>query len=110
MAFSFTQVTWNVEISYFEIYNEKIHDLLGPSVAPAQSKDVAKEGITKKPNVSFLSLSLIRSLVFISLFLFPQQLKVREHPVLGPYVEGLSTYVVRNFDDVEVNALKYDLA
>lgn len=33
------------------------------------------------------------------------QLKVREHPVLGPYVEGLSTYVVNSFEDVEVNYL-----
>jgi len=28
------------------------------------------------------------------------QLRVREHPVLGPYVEGLSTFVVTSFDDV----------
>ena len=35
----------NVEISFFEIYNEKIHDLLGPTV----SKDKA----LKMPNVRF---------------------------------------------------------
>lgn len=58
----------NVEISFFEIYNEKIHDLLASS----------KEKGGKKPT-----------------------LKVREHPVLGPYVEGLSTYVVNSFEDVE---------
>jgi hypothetical protein len=29
------------------------------------------------------------------------QLRVREHPTLGPYVEGLSTYVVNSFDDVK---------
>ena len=27
------QVKTNVEISFFEIYNEKIHDLLGPSAS-----------------------------------------------------------------------------
>ncbi|XP_062594579.1 kinesin-like protein KIF14 [Saccostrea cucullata] len=58
----------NVEISFFEIYNEKIHDLLAS----------CKEKGGKKPT-----------------------LKVREHPVLGPYVEGLSTYVVNSFEDVE---------
>ncbi|ESO86352.1 hypothetical protein LOTGIDRAFT_167164 [Lottia gigantea] len=58
----------NVEISFFEIYNEKIHDLLAS----------VKEKSAKKPS-----------------------LKVREHPVLGPYVEGLSTYVVNSFEDVE---------
>ena len=31
---------------------------------------------------------------------FVFQLRVREHPVLGPYVEGLSTFVVTSFDDV----------
>ena len=45
---------------------------------------------------------------------FLLQLKVREHPVLGPYVEGLSTFVVNSFDDVEVrpssffNNVKYE--
>ncbi|XP_069122057.1 kinesin-like protein KIF14 isoform X2 [Argopecten irradians] len=62
------KVKINVEISFFEIYNEKIHDLL------ASYKD--KGG--KKPT-----------------------LKVREHPSLGPYVEGLSTYVTNSFEDVE---------
>ncbi|KAK3605863.1 hypothetical protein CHS0354_017767 [Potamilus streckersoni] len=62
------QVKISVEISFFEIYNEKIHDLLGSS----------KEKSGKKPT-----------------------LKVREHPVLGPYVEGLSTFVVNSFEDVE---------
>ena len=28
---SFLQLQFTVEISYFEIYNEKIHDLLAPS-------------------------------------------------------------------------------
>nr|KAG5712585.1 hypothetical protein BaRGS_011559 [Batillaria attramentaria] len=58
----------SVEISFFEIYNEKIHDLLASS----------KEKNGKKAT-----------------------LKVREHPVLGPYVEGLSTFVVNSFEDVE---------
>jgi len=28
------------------------------------------------------------------------QLKVREHPVLGPYVEGLSAHVVTSYEDM----------
>ncbi|KAL4216665.1 cerebellar granular layer structural organization [Mactra antiquata] len=63
------QVKIHVEISFFEIYNEKIHDLLA---------SVNKEKKTKKAT-----------------------LRVREHPVLGPYVEGLSTFVVNSFDDVK---------
>jgi len=52
-----------VEVSYIEIYNERVRDLLNPS---------------NKGN-----------------------LKVREHPATGPYVEDLSKLVVRNFPEIE---------
>lgn len=55
-------VTYRVEVSYIEIYNEKVRDLLNPN---------------NKGN-----------------------LKVREHPSLGPYVEDLSKVVVNSFDDI----------
>jgi hypothetical protein len=51
-----------VEVSYIEIYNEKVRDLLNP-----------KNG----------------------------NLRVREHPSLGPYVEDLSKLVVKDFNDIE---------
>ncbi|KAI8969978.1 hypothetical protein BDF20DRAFT_907549 [Mycotypha africana] len=57
-----TALTYRVEVSYIEIYNEKVRDLLNPK---------------NKGN-----------------------LKVREHPSLGPYVEDLSRLVVRSFDDI----------
>lgn len=53
---------YRVEVSYIEIYNEKVRDLLNPK---------------NKGN-----------------------LKVREHPSLGPYVEDLSRLAVSSFDDV----------
>ncbi|SPO40546.1 probable Kinesin-3 motor protein [Pseudozyma flocculosa] len=53
----------SVEVSYIEIYNEKVRDLLNPK---------------NKGN-----------------------LKVREHPSLGPYVEDLSKLVVSSFRDIE---------
>ncbi|XP_049816709.1 chromosome-associated kinesin KIF4A isoform X2 [Schistocerca nitens] len=56
-----------VEISYFEIYNEKIHDLLGSS----------SDRERRTP------------------------LKVREHPVLGPYVVDLSEHVVVSYEDLK---------
>lgn len=52
-----------VEVSYLEIYNERVRDLLNPST---------------KGN-----------------------LKVREHPALGPYVEDLARLVVNNFSEIE---------
>ncbi|XP_037034787.1 kinesin-like protein KIF13B isoform X4 [Bradysia coprophila] len=57
-------LSYKVEVSYMEIYNEKVHDLLDP-----------------KPN--------------------KQSLKVREHNVLGPYVDGLSQLAVSSFQDID---------
>ncbi|XP_063992810.1 kinesin-like protein KIF13A isoform X2 [Diachasmimorpha longicaudata] len=58
------ELTYKVEVSYMEIYNEKVHDLLDP-----------------KPN--------------------KQSLKVREHNVLGPYVDGLSQLAVTSYQDID---------
>lgn len=55
---------YKVEVSYMEIYNEKVHDLLDP-----------------KPN--------------------KQSLKVREHNVMGPYVDGLSQLAVTSYMDID---------
>ena len=56
-----------VEVSYMEIYNEKVHDLLDPMTS-------GKQG-----------------------------LRVREHTLLGPYVDGLSQLAVTSF--LEINDL-----
>ncbi|KAI8362717.1 hypothetical protein EDC96DRAFT_553728 [Choanephora cucurbitarum] len=56
-------VDFQVEVSYIEIYNEKVRDLLNPS---------------NKAN-----------------------LKVREHPVLGPYVQDLSRLAVNSFENID---------
>ncbi|XP_054013646.1 kinesin-like protein KIF13B isoform X8 [Hylaeus anthracinus] len=59
-----SELSYKVEVSYMEIYNEKVHDLLDP-----------------KPN--------------------KHTLKVREHNVLGPYVDGLSQLAVTSFQDID---------
>ncbi|KAI4209849.1 MAG: hypothetical protein LQ351_007267 [Letrouitia transgressa] len=56
-------LTYTVEVSYLEIYNERVRDLLNPST---------------KGN-----------------------LKVREHPATGPYVEDLAKLVVRSFQEIQ---------
>ncbi|XP_064409532.1 kinesin-like protein KIF13A isoform X6 [Latimeria chalumnae] len=56
--------TFKVEVSYMEIYNEKVRDLLDPKGSR-------------------------------------QSLKVREHKVFGPYVDGLSQLAVTSFEDIE---------
>ncbi|NXI80545.1 KIF14 protein, partial [Rhipidura dahli] len=61
------QVLYHLEMSFYEVYNEKIHDLLVFKAENGQKK----------------------------------QLRVREHPVLGPYVEGLTVNVVRSYSDIQ---------
>ncbi|KAK3639968.1 hypothetical protein LTR56_012142 [Elasticomyces elasticus] len=63
MAGKDANMTSSVEVSYLEIYNERVRDLLNPST---------------KGN-----------------------LKVREHPSTGPYVEDLAKLVVRSFVEIE---------
>ncbi|XP_075689507.1 kinesin-like protein KIF14 [Rhinoderma darwinii] len=62
------KVSFHLEMSYFEVYNEKIHDLLVFKADNGQKK---------------------------------QPLRVREHPLMGPYVEDLSTNVVSSFQDIQ---------
>ncbi|XP_071342044.1 kinesin-like protein KIF14 [Trachinotus anak] len=62
------EVKCHVEMSYFEVYNEKIHDLLVTRDEPNQRR---------------------------------MPLRVREHPVHGPYVAELSTNVVSSYSDIE---------
>ncbi|XP_041745611.1 kinesin-like protein KIF14 isoform X2 [Coregonus clupeaformis] len=62
------EVTCHLGMSYFEVYNEKIHDLL-----------VVRDEQNHKR----------------------LPLRVREHPVDGPYVAELSTNVVSSYEDIQ---------
>ncbi|XP_043346811.1 kinesin-like protein KIF14 isoform X2 [Dermochelys coriacea] len=62
------QILYHLEMSYFEVYNEKIHDLLIFKAENGQKK---------------------------------QPLRVREHPVLGPYVEDLTANMVSSYSDIK---------
>ncbi|KAL3097852.1 hypothetical protein niasHS_000587 [Heterodera schachtii] len=64
---------FKLEVSFFEVYNERIRDLLGPSSA--------KSCVSTPKRIP--------------------SLKVREHSLLGPMVEGLSVYKVTNYDQIE---------
>src|SRR5690349_13107725 len=61
--FTDPNMTYQIQVSYIEIYNERVRDLLNPK---------------NKGN-----------------------LKVREHPLLGPYVEDLSKLIVNSFEDIQ---------
>ncbi|XP_046802569.1 kinesin-like protein KIF14 [Lucilia cuprina] len=68
-----------VEVSYFEIYNEKIHDLL------CVSQDM--ENSTNGRLLGGTPIKMNR-----------KALKVREHPIWGPYVVDLSVHPVDSFE------------
>ncbi|KFO30491.1 Kinesin-like protein KIF14 [Fukomys damarensis] len=62
------EVSYHFEMSFFEVYNEKIHDLLVCKGENGQKK---------------------------------QPLRVREHPVSGPFVEALSVNVINSYSDIQ---------
>lgn len=62
------EVRYHLEMSFFEVYNEKIHDLL-----------VGRGGSRQRK----------------------QPLRVREHPVSGPYVEALAVNAVGSYSDIQ---------
>ncbi|CAF3486029.1 unnamed protein product [Rotaria socialis] len=61
---------YTVEVSYMEIYCERVRDLLSP-------KKSQTTGVGSSHN-----------------------LRVREHPIMGPYVEDLSRLLVTSYDDI----------
>lgn len=61
-------ISYTVRVSYFEVYNEHVRDLLAPS-RPSSSEN-------------------------------PYYLKIREHPVEGPYVKDLTDLPVKNYTEL----------
>lgn len=73
-----SRVTTTAEISYFEIYNEKIHDLLGVATVGSGGGASNSDLSGRRP-----------------------PLKVREHPQDGPYVVDLSVHGVKSYSDIQ---------
>jgi Kinesin motor domain len=72
-----------ITFSFLEIYNEKIRDLLVSEEESFMGLKSPTESFSGAPGLSLQSSSL----------------KVREHPVFGPYVEGLTRPVVTSTED-----------
>lgn len=62
-----THVSYTVRVSYFEVYNEHVRDLL------ASSRQASTH---------------------------PNYLKIREHPIDGPYVKDLTELAVKNYQEL----------
>ena len=84
--------TWTISLSFFEIYNEQVVDLLlvPPDEGPAASEDAAGA----KQEWLGAGLDPRRRVPVVN------ALRVREHAKLGVYVEGLTKLPVRTPDDV----------
>ena len=64
------QPRFTVEVSYMEIYCERVRDLLSPKKSPTTHVGSS------------------------------HNLRVREHPIMGPYVEDLSRLLVTSYEDI----------
>ena len=86
---------WNITMSFFEIYNEQVVDLLGDKPEePAAAEEDKWTGVGLAPTRVMPVLNALR---------------VREHAKLGVYVEGLAKTPVSSLADVE-RALEQGMA
>lgn len=100
--------SWNMTLSFFEIYNEQVVDLLHtpeqhtPTSQPPPADDGASKGRVDE------SAKETAHQEWLGVGLDPKRrvpvlnaLRVREHPTLGVYVEGLTKLPVHGPADVE---------
>ncbi|TMW56131.1 hypothetical protein Poli38472_008779 [Pythium oligandrum] len=91
------KTVYTVQISYCEIYKEKVHDLLDgvPVSAPSPTSSfTSSSSFPPSPTGSVTGSSSESSASRGRI------LKVREHPITGPFVEGLSTRLVGSYDEI----------
>lgn len=79
-----------MEVSYFEIYNEKIHDLLSVTSSGPTSLSTSITSGSMTPSSSSNAAANSSSGVALA----KKSLRVREHSIWGPYVVDLSTHPV----------------
>ncbi|KAJ3081859.1 Kinesin protein 1B, partial [Quaeritorhiza haematococci] len=87
------KISFKVEVSFLEIYNERVRDLLASSTTTANSASsltsTSQHSPPPHPRRSSLSASLAPPTIS------PHH-RIREHPIQGPYVENLTTFEVHN--------------
>ncbi|KAJ3277908.1 kinesin-like protein kif13a [Borealophlyctis nickersoniae] len=81
---------FKVEVSYLEIYNEKVRDLLCPATTGASQPGLqGKRSPSRRGSIFREKPSSIQ-----------KTYRIREHPVTGPYVENLSVHPVNNQHEI----------
>jgi hypothetical protein len=80
-----SSTNYRIEVSYLEIYNEKVRDLLRASASSLLlRKQATAAGVNQQPQSSR-----------------EQNLKVREHPKTGVYVQDLTQHTVVTYEDIK---------
>lgn len=80
------QHRFSVEVTYIEIYNERVRDLFNPSASVSARRDVPC------PDLACLTRRAGA---------LQGSLRVREHPKTGVYVEDLSSLAVDSYEEME---------
>lgn len=81
---------YSAHVSYCEIYKEKVNDLL----------DTEGNAASEKRRPSFTTQTMSGDSDMSAIGTGRRTLKVREHPVTGPFVEGLSIRSVTSYADI----------
>lgn len=90
------------ELSFLEIYNEKVTDLLASP--PSSNENTNPKSSTKSSTTSFSKQArthILNKLVPSSTNNATRALEIREHPLLGPYVPDLKYIQVKTKEDFQ---------
>jgi len=82
------EVTHAFDVTYVELYLERVHDLLAPTPNNSSSSSSSSSGSSPSSPVS-PGASPVQT-----------ALRVREHPKLGPYVDGATSTRVSSYEEV----------
>ncbi|KAF1316094.1 Kinesin-like protein, partial [Globisporangium splendens] len=103
---------YNVQVSYCEIYKEKVNDLLDSSAASAHNKPRPSLNGMPQPPLSPTARATEggdgAGTNGSGISHRKAALKVREHPTTGPFVEGLSVRTVASYADITEEMLAGD--
>ena len=85
------------ELSFLEIYNEKVTDLLATPTAPTEQPPPTKSSSFSKNARTHILNKLVPNSATNS----TRTLEIREHPLLGPYVPDLKYIQVKTKEDFQ---------
>jgi len=85
------------ELSFLEIYNEKVTDLLATPIIPTEQTTTTKSSSFSKTARTHILNKFVSNSTNNSI----RTLEIREHPLLGPYVPDLKYIQVKTKEDFQ---------